>query len=132
MRSSRRSLRPQEASFDRAENFGVDCVRGAKSACFCIEALDFHPVGLFRKLIVNFRRGLKMSDVRFKNIAPKLRVVARAFLAYQAMRLRYRNAQVNHKIFRRQRVDLVFKLLEPLNEVAAILALNASALVREI
>ena len=92
-------MRFQEASFDRPENFDVDCVRGAKSAGFCIEALNFHPVWLPRELIVHFRRGFEMSDVRFQNIAPKFRVIACGFLAHEAMRFRYWNAQLDYKIF---------------------------------
>jgi hypothetical protein len=132
MRSSGRSLRPQEASFDRAENFGVDCIGRAKGANFRIEAFYPHPVGLPRELIVDFCGGFEMSDVRFKNIAPKLRVVARAFLADESMRFGYRKAKVDHKIFCGQRVDLIFKLLEPLDKFAAFLSSNASTLVREI
>ena len=35
------------------------------------------------------------------------------FLADQAVRLGHRHAQIDHQIFRRQRVDFIFELLEP-------------------
>src|ERR1700745_1985535 len=79
--SSRRALGFQEASFDRAENFGVDCLRRTKSAGLRVEAFDSPPAGLLGELVVDFRGSFKMSDARFEDIALKLCVVARTFLA---------------------------------------------------
>src|SRR6201987_2906 len=96
--SSRRALGLQEASFDRAENFGLDCVRRTKSAGLRVEAFDLHPVGLLREVVVDFSGGFKMSDARFKDVALKLGLVARTFLANKSMSFRHRDAQIDDEI----------------------------------
>jgi hypothetical protein len=48
------------------------------------------------------------------------------------MSFRDRDAQIYNEILSGQRVDLVFELLEPVDELASVFALNACALVREI
>src|SRR5215469_16155167 len=130
--SSRCSPGFQEASFDRLENFSVDCVRRAKSAGLRIEAFNAHPVGLLRKFVIDFRGGFQMSDAGFEDVALKLRVVARTFLADKPVSFRYRNAQIDDEILSGQHVDLVFELLEPVDEFPAVFATNARTLVGEI
>jgi hypothetical protein len=73
-----------------------------------------------------------VREIGFVNVMAQLCVIAGGLFADQAMSFGGWHAKIDDEIFGGQRVHLIFKLLEPLQEFGAFFGRDASALMREI
>jgi PLP dependent protein len=73
-----------------------------------------------------------VRDIGLLQVAPRVRVVARAFFAHQAVRFCHRHAKIDYEIFGRNRVDFIFELLQPRQEFGSSLPHHTRALMRQV
>src|SRR4029077_12066037 len=124
--------RGENARLDSRENLSMNFFRRAQRKRRCVEAFNFFPVRLLSELVINARGSFEVSDISFEDVAVQFCVVAGALLSNHTMRLGRGGAQVEDEILDRQRIDAIFELLQPFEELGAFCWRNECGLMRQI
>lgn len=114
------------------ENFGGDFLLGTHCATRFVKARNGGPVGAARELIVHCGRVFEMAETGLLQVLLHGCVGAGGLAGDEFLGLTWGDTEIEDECFAGEAINVVFEMLDPVDESGAILGRNASRLMGQI